>query len=358
MKVLFLTRYDRLGASSRLRAFQYLPYFQSLGWQVDPVPFFSEAYLRNLYAAQSTWKEVLLAYTRRFKVLLRAGRYDLVWIEKEVLPFFPAVAERLLKGLRIPYMVDYDDALFHQYDLHSLWPVRAVLGRKIDAVMRHASLVVAGNQYLAERARNAGARRVEIVPTVIDLDRYATPVPRSETADRPLVVGWIGTPKTSRYLHPLKSVFAFLQSRFNVRFAAVGASRESLGDLPVEPWPWTEATEVDSISRFDIGIMPLDDSPWERGKCGYKLIQYMACGLPVVASPVGVNCEIVESRWNGLLASSATQWQENLAALLQNPQLRAQMGKKGREKVESMYCLQVQAPHLKALIQQLTRNNR
>ncbi len=211
MKILLLTRYDRLGASSRLRALQYLPYFQSLGWQVDPVPFFSQAYLRNLYAAQSVWKEVLLAYLRRFKALTKAGGYDLVWIEKEVLPFFPAVAERLLSALRIPYMVDYDDALFHKYDLHRLWPVRAVLGRKIDAVMRHASLVVAGNEYLAERARNAGARKVEIVPTVIDLDRYPAPAPQGETTDRPLIVGWIGTPKTSRYLHPLKPVFASLK---------------------------------------------------------------------------------------------------------------------------------------------------
>lgn len=332
---------------------QYLPYFQSLNWQVDQEPFFSQAYLRHLYAAQSTWKDVLLAYMHRFKALARAGRYDLVWIEKEVLPFFPAVAERLLKALRIPYVVDYDDALFHRYDLHRLWPIRAVLGRKIDNVMRHASLVVAGNQYLADRARGAGARRVEVVPTVIDLDRYPAPVPRSETADRPLVVGWIGTPKTSCYLHPLKSVFASLQSRFNVRFAAVGASTESLGDLPVEPWPWTEETEVESISRFDIGIMPLDDSPWERGKCGYKLIQYMACGLPVVASPVGVNEQIVDHGSSGFLAGTSAEWAEALETLCTAANLREKLGKAGRDKVEQAYCLQVTGPRLGRMLKEV-----
>lgn len=340
MKILLLTRYDRLGASSRLRSLQYLPYFQSLGWQVDPVPFFSQAYLHNLYSGQSTWQQVLIAYLRRFKVLLRVGRYDLVWIEKEVLPFFPAAVEYLLKALHIPFLVDYDDALFHRYDLHRLWPVRVVLGRKIDAVMRHASLVVAGNEYLAERARNAGARRVEVVPTVIDLDRYPAPAPQGETTDRPLVVGWIGTPKTSRYLQPLKAVFASLQARFNVRFVAVGASRESLGDLPVESWPWTEATEVESIRQFDIGIMPLDDSPWERGKCGYKLIQYMACGLPVVASPVGVNCEVVGPGVNGFLAATPVEWSESLEMLLGDVNIRQRMGKLGRDRVEGAYCLQ------------------
>jgi glycosyltransferase involved in cell wall biosynthesis len=353
MKILLFTRYDRLGASSRLRALQYISYFQALGWQIDTVPFFSQAYLRNLYAAESTWKQVLLAYMRRFKALTRAGRYDLVWVEKELLPFFPAAAEHLLKALRIPYMVDYDDALFHKYDLHRLRPIRALLGRKIDAVMRHASMVVAGNEYLAERARNAGARRVEIVPTVIDLDRYPAPVSRRETTGRPLVVGWIGTPKTSRYLQPLKPVFASLQSRFNVRFVAVGATRKSLGDLPVEPREWSEDTEVDSIQKFDIGIMPLEDSPWERGKCGYKLIQYMACGLPVVGSPVGVNTEIVEHGVNGFLASEEEQWRESLASLLAEPELRVQMGHNGRKKIESTYSIQIQAPRLERLLQQL-----
>lgn len=353
MKILLLTRYDRLGASSRLRSIQYLPYFQSLGWQADPVPFFSQAYLHNLYAGQSTWQQVLIAYLRRFKVLLRAGRYDLVWIEKEVLPFFPAVVEHLLKALHIPFLVDYDDALFHRYDLHRLWPVRAVLGRKIDAVMRHASLVVAGNEYLAERARNAGARRVEIVPTVIDLDRYPAPAPQGETTDRPLVVGWIGTPKTSRYLQPLKPVFASLQSRFNVRFVAVGASRESLGDLPVEPWPWTEATEVESLNQFDIGIMPLDDSPWERGKCGYKLIQYMACGLPVVASPVGVNEQIVVHGSNGFLADTSAEWAEALETLCTAANLRQKLGRAGRDKVEQAYCLQVTGPRLGRILKEV-----
>jgi glycosyltransferase involved in cell wall biosynthesis len=231
--------------------------------------------------------------------------------------------------------------------------VRKVLGQKIDAVMNRANLVVAGNQYLADRAEKAGAKRVEIIPTVVDLTRYPAANDQPGKPNVPLVVGWIGTPKTSRYLHPLKSVFESLQSRFNVRFVAVGATRESLGDLPVEPWEWSEDTEVDSIQKFDIGIMPLEDSPWERGKCGYKLIQYMACGLPVVGSPVGVNTEIVEHGVNGFLASEEEQWRESLASLLAEPELRVQMGHNGRKKIESTYSIQIQAPRLERLLQQL-----
>jgi glycosyltransferase involved in cell wall biosynthesis len=320
---------------------------------MDSAPFFSNAYLEKLYAGKSTWKEALLAYWGRIKALARAGSFDLVWVEKEILPFFPAAAEGMLKAFGIPYMVDYDDALFHRYDLHRLPIVRGLLGRKIDAVMKNSALVVAGNQYLADRAKSAGAKCIEIVPSVIDLNRYPAVDEQPGKSGRPLVIGWIGTPKTSRYLCPLKNVFESLQSQFNVRFAAVGTTRKSLGELPVEPWQWSEDTEVDSIRHFDIGIMPLEDSPWERGKCGYKLIQYMACGLPVVASPVGVNTEIVGPGVNGFLAQGERSWRESLAALLSDAESRGQMGRSGRKNVESWYCLQVQAPRLAKLIREL-----
>ncbi|MDO5674083.1 MAG: glycosyltransferase family 4 protein [bacterium] len=350
MKILLLTRYDRMGASTRLRSLQYLPYLQSFGWEIDAIPFFSQVYLQDLYKGRSTWTHVLLAYVQRFKALIDVGKYELVWIEKEAVPFFPPVAERLLKTLRIPYVVDYDDALFHRYGLHRLWPVRAVLGRKIDIVMRYASVVTAGNEYLADWARNAGASRIEIIPTVIDLNRYPVSESRNEASKSPLVVGWIGTPKTSRYLHTLESVFASLQSQLAVRFVAVGAGRESLGDLPFESWPWTEDTEVSSIKLFDIGIMPLDDSPWARGKCGYKLIQYMACCLPVVASPVGVNRKIVKVGKNGFLPETACEWGEALMQLLNDADLRQRMGRHGRRMVESTYCLQVVGPRLAQIL--------
>jgi len=353
LKILLLTRYARLGASSRLRALQYLPHFLSLGWQVDPAPFFSNAYLRNLYSGKPTWKEALVAYFGRIRELAHAGQYNLLWVEKEILPFLPATAERLLKRIGIPYLVDYDDALFHRYDLHRLSLVRGLLGQKIDAVMKNAVLVMTGNSYLAGRARSAGAKRIEIVPTVVDLNRYPAVDDQPDDRGESLVVGWIGTPKTSHYLCSFKRVFESLQSQFNVRFAAVGANRISLGDLPVAPWPWSEDNEVDSIRKFDIGIMPLEDSPWERGKCGYKLIQYMACGLPVVASPVGVNAEIVEVGINGFLAGDQFEWRDSLAALLSDAESRRQMGLNGRKKVESWYCLQTQAPRLEMLLREL-----
>ncbi|WP_017942175.1 MULTISPECIES: glycosyltransferase family 4 protein [unclassified Thioalkalivibrio] len=343
MRVLLLSRYGDLGASSRVRYLQYLGDFQERGWTVEISPLFSNAYLQALYAGRGRFRETVRGYLRRLYALLRARKFDVLIIEKELFPFLPAWFERVLAQLNVPYVVDYDDALFHRYDLHRRAVVRGLLGRKIDAVMRHSALVIAGNEYLADRARAAGAQRIEIIPTVVDTDRYQAAAKRAEG---PLVVGWIGTPKTSRYLQPLVPVFERLHRDLGVRFVAVGARAANFVGTPVEAWPWSEETEVSSIQQFDIGIMPLEDSPWERGKCGYKLIQYMACGLPVVASPVGVNREIVEDGRNGFLASATDDWMETLKELAGNGEQRAAMGAHGRRKVETWYSRAAQAPRV------------
>lgn len=347
MRILLLSRYSRLGASSRVRFFQYLPLLESNGWQVNVSPLFSDRYLQALYSSQFRGIQVIAGYWRRVRALVRARRYDLIWIEKEAFPFMPALAEWLLAKIGVPFVVDYDDASFHRYDNHRSWLIRSLLGRKIDAVMRHAALVVAGNEYLAGRARAAGARRVEIVPTVVDLARYKPAQPDEHV---PLVIGWIGSPSTAHYLAAVAPVMELLSLEFGVRFVAVGISEESMSDLPVEAKPWSEEGEVQSIQEFDIGIMPVPDSPFERGKCGYKLIQYMACGLPVVASPVGVNKQIVVHGANGFLADDLDQWEQALRELLSDHDLRRRMGSYGRERMEKWYSLQVQAPRLQMLM--------
>lgn len=351
MRVLLLSRYGSLGASSRVRYLQYLPYFSAHGAEVSVAPLFSDAYLRSLYKGGSRWREVISGYIRRITVLLRARRFDVVIIEKELFPFMLALVERLLVAAGVPYVVDYDDALFHRYDLHPRAVVRRLLGRKIDAVMRHASVVVAGNDYLADRARQAGASLVELIPTVVDSERYQ---PRQDPQNEMLVIGWIGTPKTSRYLRTLLPVFEQLQARMPVRVVAVGALPEDFTGTPVETVPWSEETEVQSIQQFDIGIMPLADSHWERGKCGYKLVQYMACGVPVVASKVGVNSVIVKSGENGLLARD-DEWKQQLSTLLEDAELRRSYGASGRKDVENWYSLKVQAPRFFNVVREAIR---
>lgn len=350
MKVLALTRYAPLGASSRMRFHQYLPALEAAGIQVEWAPLFLDAYVRGLQQGRRNPWEVLRAYAGRVGALRRATGFDLLWIEKEALPWLPAWLELAMVSGRIPFVLDYDDAVFHAYDQHrSAW-VRRLLAGKHPALMRRAALVVAGNDYLADFARAAGAPRVEVVPTVIDLARYPAPGRGDTRAAGALpTVGWIGQRATASFLAPLAPVFERLSAEGRARFAAIGIDAAALG-LPMQSAPWTEATEVASISQFDVGLMPLVDEPFERGKCGYKLIQYMACGLPVIASPVGVNTQIVDHGVNGFLASSLQEWEDALTTLLTDSGMRERMGRAGRHKVEQEYCLQVTGPRLANLL--------
>ncbi|SFF42678.1 Glycosyltransferase involved in cell wall bisynthesis [Fontimonas thermophila] len=349
MKILLLPRYSRNGASTRLRFLQYLPILRAQGIEVIEAPFFDECYLHRLYAGSPAYGSVIRAFCRRFSRLLTDSGADLIWLEKEALPWLPWWFERRLLPRHVPIVSDYDDAVFHRYDLHRSRFVRWLLGSKIGAVMAASRLVMAGNRYLADHAIRAGARQVETVPTVVDLEHYR--FKRIADDEGQLRIGWIGTPGTWRdYMTPMMPLLIEVAGAHGARLRVVGAGPAAEAHPLLELRPWSEATEVSDIQQMDIGIMPLDDSPWSRGKCGYKLIQYMACGLPVVASPVGVNCEIVEHGVNGFLARTEAEWREALSTLLRDADLRRRMGQAGRKKVETHYSLQVWGPRVAQLL--------
>ncbi|MCU7907116.1 MAG: glycosyltransferase family 4 protein, partial [Candidatus Thiodiazotropha sp. (ex Epidulcina cf. delphinae)] len=249
----------------------------------------------------------------------------------------------MIKLRGIPYVVDYDDAIFHRYDHAPSALIRLFLGKKIDRVMSGAALVTAGNSYLANRAKAAGAGEVVQLPTVVDTSRYSC---KSKADEAFFTVGWIGSPTTARYLEMLRSPLQELAEVLPLRLLSIGGTIGTIPGVQMECLTWSEADEVENIQRFDVGVMPLHDDPWERGKCGYKLIQYMACGLPVVASPVGVNSEIVEHGVNGFLANTDEAWVVALTQLSNDCRLRMKMGQSGRETVENAYSLSVMAPRL------------
>ncbi|MGA9121575.1 MAG: glycosyltransferase family 4 protein [Bacteroidota bacterium] len=344
MKILLLSRYGSLGASSRYRSYQYLPYLRSRGLEITVAPLLGNEYLRRLYNGESLdIRDIVSSYGRRIVRLRRRARHQLIWIEYEALPWLPSIVESLVVGTDIPYVVDYDDAVFHRYDLHRSIVVRALLKRKIDSVMRKARVVIAGNRYLADRAFSAGASRIEIIPSVVDLDCY----PLSPKEDRSgFTIGWIGSPSTQHYLTGIQLALDDICRDPLTRVVAIGA--RSTPGLPaaVTVRPWSAAEELHELQQFDVGIMPLIDSEWERGKCGHKLIKYMACALPVVASPVGVNGEIVSNGRNGILAGTSEEWSAALMTLKQDSSLRNTMGLEGRRIVEEKYCTAVTGPRL------------
>jgi glycosyltransferase involved in cell wall biosynthesis len=285
-------------------------------------------------------KSVVKAYFQRFFALWTVFKYDSIVIEYELFPYFPAWFERLFSLCNIKYIVDYDDAVFHNYDLHPNPIIRFILKNKISKIMNHSHCVIAGNTYLKEKAVLSGAKTVQIIPTVIDINRYYTK-DRYISRDK-VVIGWIGTNSTFKYVKNISQILKQLIEKYNIIIHIVGANESlDLGENE-KHIVWSEENEVQSILTFDIGIMPLDDGDWEKGKCGYKIVQYMACAIPVVASAVGANKDIVSHESNGFLVSELDEWYSRLEQYIKNSELRRQHGLNGRFSVENKYCVQKQ----------------
>lgn len=345
MRILTLTRYERLGSSSRVRFYQYFPYLESRGVEITCAPFFNDTYVQRLYAGQTVNRtSILFAYLKRFLTLFKSRQYNLIWVEKELFPWLPAWFEKFLEAAGIPYIVDYDDAVFHRYDLHPTAVVRSLLKHKIDRVMRGAVIVVAGNAYLMNRAKEAGAKRIEILPSVVDVRSYTA---KTHGIGSPFRIGWIGSPVTAQYLEMIREALTQLARDANISLTLIGAENKiPFPHISTTILPWDEKLERSIGELFDVGIMPLVDGPFERGKCGYKLVQYMAGGLPVIASPVGVNKQMVEPGMNGYLATTTEEWLLAFRSLVHNHQFALEMGKAGRQKAEQLYNLQITAPRL------------
>lgn len=324
---------------------QYRSPLTSAGVDVTVSPLLGNDYLKTLGSGRRPVSAVVAGYTRRLLNLIGAGRYDVLWIHCELFPYFPAFFERLARLWGKPVVFDYDDAIFHMYDRSSRPLVRRLLADKLRPLLKSASACCCGNAYLRDYAAQFCPHSL-ILPTVVDTDVYR---PRQDRRPPHLpTIGWIGSPSTWEYVRPLLPLLRQIAERGEARVKIVGAGTPAEGDvIDGFDWvEWSEATEVEDVQSMDIGIMPLSDDPWTRGKSGYKLVQYMACGLPVVASPVGVNCEMVSEGENGFLASTIGEWQTALKKLVADAGLRQRLGEAGRQRAVSEYSLQAQAPRL------------
>lgn len=337
MRILALTKYGPQAASTRQRFQLYEPALKRAGIEVTYSPLLPDEHVRRLVLGRkSSFVSVLQAYARRLAALLTSRRFDALWVHYELFPYLPSGFERLASLSRRPVIVDYDDAIFHVYDASPRWIVRRLLGGKLEPLLRSAAACCCGNAYLRDYAARF-CRNSIILPTVVDTDTY---VPAGRD-DGPIVVGWIGSPSTWRNVRPLLPLLEGLAAEKAIRVHAIGAGVAAEADRfhGLELVEWTKEGEIAGIQQMDVGIMPLIDAPFERGKCGYKLIQYMACGLPTVASPVGVNSEIVSPGRTGFLASSTEEWRVALESLIDDATLRRTMGAEGRRVAVEHYSL-------------------
>jgi glycosyltransferase involved in cell wall biosynthesis len=355
IRVAAFTRYGREAASTRQRLLQYLPALNAAGIEVQFEPLLDDDYVRGLAQGRSvSRRRILRSYLARFRSIIAARKSDIIWVYAELLPYLPGWIEMLALGRRAAIVYDFDDAFFHNYDSSSNSLVRALLGRKLEPLMRSAAACTCGNDYLEAYASRFCARTM-ILPTVVDTQLYkARP---SAATGAPVVIGWIGSPSTWPYLKPVLPILADLVRDRNVKIRIIGAGASATAEdrHGFEFVEWAEEREVADVQSMDIGIMPLPDEVWARGKSGYKLIQYLACAVPAVASPVGVNSEIVTHGRTGFIASTAEEWRRALCTLIDDADLRARLGAAGRERVQRDYSLQSQAPRLVHLLRSLTR---
>lgn len=355
-RVLLLSRYDRLGASSRVRSYQFLPHLAEQGIIVHVRPLFGDDYLRTLYAKRTRRaRDIFVAYATRLAMLAKGGQYDLIWIEKEVLPWFPWKLEKWLmpRGPRI--LVDYDDAIFHNYDLNNNALIRTFLADKIDEVMRNSNVVTVGSAYLEERARRAGAVEVFKIPSVVDTESY---VAREWPESGPRTIAWIGSPVTVNYLDAVKRPLQQICKKWDAKVRVIGAHWDGIDRRFVTSEKWSEISEARAIQECVVGIMPLPDEPWERGKCGYKLVQYMAASRPCVASAVGENGVIVDDGVTGFLADNESAWFDALDILVGQPRRAREMGLAARRRAVERYSLESASTLLVAAIRAALRGSK
>lgn len=349
-KMIILPRYDESGASSRVRFYQYRPLLESAGWRVDIAPLMDAAIVDRIGQRKglADYARLGAAYTKRISDALSAGSYSVAWIEKELMPFVPGPLERLLTSART--VVDFDDAIFHNYDLSRSRLVRRILSKKFDRTLPGTSAVTAGSRYLSDFAKRAGAETVIDIPSTVDLDRYPpSPMPGEDT----LRVGWIGSRTTTKHLAEILPAIAQASRRAPLKLVTIGALPLDHGGLQIEQHAWSGETEVAVMQSCHVGIMPLPDNPFERGKCAFKLIQFMAAGRPVIASPIGANIDVV-SPDVGRLAHSDRDWVEALLSAQAERSQWAQMGLAARAKVETHYALDVVGSRLVALFDRLS----
>lgn len=357
MRVLAVAPYPATAPSTRFRVGQFLDPLAERGVHVTLHTFLDEAGHRRVRAG-STSPGGLAAVARgvrRLRKVLAAGSRDadVVWIQRGLTSFFDGTFLRRLAAEGPPIVYDFDDAVYLPQEGGRRWleTVRTPEATT-RAFCRAAAVVLAGNEHLAAFAREAvagaGERTVRVLPSVVDTHRFR---PGDAHRPGPPTVGWVGSATTLPYLEALRPALEALRDRVDHRLLVVaGAEPPDLGDLPVDFRPWTPETEATVFQELDVGLYPLDATPWSLGKCGFKALQYLACEVPVVASPVGVLRDIVRPGETGVLATGAEAWTGAVAGLLADPARRAALGRRGRALVEARYSVTSALPALETAL--------
>ena len=342
MRFLFLAVHapDR-APGQRFRFEQYLGALRERGIEVDFSWLLDGKRASVLYSSGNIPRKALLAarsVMERALLIPSLRRYDLVFVQREALFIGPAFVERAARASAGSLVYDFDDAIWlneaSAFNRRFNWLKNTA---KIPRLIAMANLVIAGNPYLADYAHPHNAN-VTVVPTTIDTDWY---LPRPIRPEGPVCIGWSGSFSTITHFKTVLPALRRVRAEYGdrIRFRVIGDGTYRHEELGIVGLPWKAETEIEDLQDIDIGLMPLPDDEWARGKCGLKGLQYMALGIPTLMSPVGVNTEIIEARKNGYLPRTEDEWVSTLSLLVENAELRALVGAAGRRRVEESYSV-------------------
>lgn len=317
-----------------------MPYLEAEGISVELYPFVDEHLMELLHKPGHRTAKALASIRRfvhRFIEATGTRRYDAVFIHRAACIAGPALLERLVALLGRPLIYDFDDAIFK---LHTTQANRRFgwlkFPGKTATICRISSHVVVGNAWLADYARQFN-QNVTIIPTSIDTADY---LPQKKNGSKArLVVGWTGSSTSQTHLEVVAPLLRDLKIRRDVELRVISDREPVLPGIDYVWRRWSAKSEVEDLSHFDIGIMPMPDDEWSRGKCAAKALQYMGMGIPAVCSAVGANCEVIQHGENGLLATSEQEWMANLESLIDDAALRERLGSEGRRTVEERYSM-------------------
>ncbi|WP_322867282.1 glycosyltransferase family 4 protein [Aquicoccus sp. G2-2] len=360
MRILFVIPHPVEGPSSRFRVFQYVPYLEQHGVECTIRPFVSSAQVNELYRDGNLFKKIALTLgglARRMRDIAHAGSHDAVFVLREAFALGPPFVESALARRAKAMIFDFDDAIYAPALAYRNPIDRLRDWSKTGKVIARSDTVIAGSRYLADYAARTATGKIEILPTVVDHEVYC---PNPDKPKNHVTLGWIGTPRGSHYVADMMPVFKRLVSAHpQLRMVFIGCAPFDTEGLPIEFREWSLEREPADTASFDIGIMPLTDDEETRGKCGFKLIQYMSCGVAAVASPVGANNEIIEGSVSGLFASTPEQWHGALDRLIRDDRFRETLAENGRARAIAHYSLSHTAPEfLRILRETLDRATR
>lgn len=331
---------ENVAPSQRLKFEQYYDYFRQQGWTVETAPFISTAFWEVIYKKGLVLQKALhtgLGYWHRLKTLFILHRYDVVYVHLWVTPFGPSFFEWLYCKAAKSIVYDIDDLVYLKRSNKAHPFISIIKGRKKPVfLMKHAKHVITCTPYLDEFVRKYNSTTTDISST-INTERYK---PKTDySSNGKFTIGWSGSHSTSRYLYLLSGVLRDLAKEMDYKLVVMGDVGFSLTGVDVETLPWNEEYEVATISRFDLGLYPLPDEEWVLGKSGLKALQYMALGVPTIATAIGTIYRIIEDGKNGYLAQTEQDWKTRILQLKDSQSLREQMGRAAVDTVTRQYSV-------------------